>query len=489
MRRQLGPAARLLHDAPTASPTSRRSASAGGYEKLVLYGTSYGTKLAEEYAQAYPEPRRSARARLGRAAERARPAQPRDLRRDTAHPAPAVRTARLRPHHLGSPPPISPCSLRRLGGRGRRASWIDGHGHGHGIDISSEALLGSSPRGRPRTDPARRTPGGGPRRGARRHGRARAPARAGEEQRRGSRKPGRGLRHAPLLTRRPAKSSPFPWSRAATPGGRLAEAKAQIHATRRPAHSRRSPQADVLALSATSRRARSGRSTATGPRRRTLRFPHVPTLILSGADDLRTPTANARRSRGADPGLGAAGRAQRGHSVLGEDPTSCSNDALQALFAGRADQALPEPHPPPAAAAPTPLPPARLADVRARAGQPTGSPDGRCMRPSLTLGDSVRQLAAAGPRDRRTDLRLILGRRDLERRRRRSALRLGGVRAPSKLVLHGYSYVPGVTVSGEITSEKSSSTVGGSAAAPGTLTANGGSSGRERTLTGLPGRP
>ena len=27
---------------------------AGGYEKLVLYGTSYGTKVAEEYAQDYP---------------------------------------------------------------------------------------------------------------------------------------------------------------------------------------------------------------------------------------------------------------------------------------------------------------------------------------------------------------------------------------------------------------------------------------------------
>ena len=27
---------------------------AGGYEKLVLYGTSYGTKVAEDYAQAYP---------------------------------------------------------------------------------------------------------------------------------------------------------------------------------------------------------------------------------------------------------------------------------------------------------------------------------------------------------------------------------------------------------------------------------------------------
>ena len=28
---------------------------AAGYEKLVLYGTSYGTKVAEEYAERYPQ--------------------------------------------------------------------------------------------------------------------------------------------------------------------------------------------------------------------------------------------------------------------------------------------------------------------------------------------------------------------------------------------------------------------------------------------------
>ena len=39
---------------------------AGGYEKLVLYGTSYGTKVAEEYAAGPSRPRRSAGARLGR---------------------------------------------------------------------------------------------------------------------------------------------------------------------------------------------------------------------------------------------------------------------------------------------------------------------------------------------------------------------------------------------------------------------------------------
>ena len=40
---------------------------AGGYEKLVLYGTSYGTKVALEYAERYPQHVEALRARLGRA--------------------------------------------------------------------------------------------------------------------------------------------------------------------------------------------------------------------------------------------------------------------------------------------------------------------------------------------------------------------------------------------------------------------------------------
>ena len=43
-----------------------------GYTKLVLYGTSYGTKVALRYAAAVPEPRRRADPRLDGAAERTR---------------------------------------------------------------------------------------------------------------------------------------------------------------------------------------------------------------------------------------------------------------------------------------------------------------------------------------------------------------------------------------------------------------------------------
>ena len=52
---QLGPARARLHDARNRWQTSRRCAQAGGYEKLVLYGTSYGTKVALEYAERYPQ--------------------------------------------------------------------------------------------------------------------------------------------------------------------------------------------------------------------------------------------------------------------------------------------------------------------------------------------------------------------------------------------------------------------------------------------------
>ena len=50
---QLGPDARLYTTADTVADIEAIR-EAGGYEKLVLYGTSYGTKVAEQYAQDYP---------------------------------------------------------------------------------------------------------------------------------------------------------------------------------------------------------------------------------------------------------------------------------------------------------------------------------------------------------------------------------------------------------------------------------------------------
>ena len=51
---QLGPG-RAFYSTEDSVADIEAIRRAGGYEKLVLYGTSYGTKLAELYAQAYPQ--------------------------------------------------------------------------------------------------------------------------------------------------------------------------------------------------------------------------------------------------------------------------------------------------------------------------------------------------------------------------------------------------------------------------------------------------
>ncbi len=106
-------------------------------------------------------------------------------------------------------------------------------------------------------------------------------------------------------------------------------------------------------------------------------FPHVPTLILSGADDLRTPTANAREVAAQIPGSQLLVVPNTGHSVLSSDPTRCASDALQALFAGKPIKPCVA-TPPSPILNPTPLAPARLADVAPAKGN-RGLP-GRTLR-------------------------------------------------------------------------------------------------------------
>ena len=96
----------------------------------------------------------------------------------------------------------------------------------------------------------------------------------------------------------------------------------------------------------------------------------MPTLILSGADDLRTPTANAREVAAQIPGSQLLVVPEVGHSVLSSDLSGCASKALQALF---------KPAPiKPCTGGPeilgllklAPLAPARLSERTARAGQP-----------------------------------------------------------------------------------------------------------------------
>jgi hypothetical protein len=209
-------------------------------------------------------------------------------------------------------------------------------------------------------------------------------------------------------------------------------------------------------------------------------FPSVPTLILSGADDLRTPTANAREVAAQIPGSHLLVVPNTGHSVLGSDPTNCASDALQALFAGGPIKPC-APTPPPPILRPTPLPPMRLSDVAPAKGN-RGLAGRTLEAVVLTLDDFDRQLA----------LRLVkqLSAGNLGGL---ATLRTGGLRAGwaglanEAVSFDHYSYVPGVTVSGKLTSQAIELRVGGSVAAHGTLLADPRSVGPKKTLAGVLG--
>ncbi len=209
-------------------------------------------------------------------------------------------------------------------------------------------------------------------------------------------------------------------------------------------------------------------------------FPSVPTLILSGADDLRTPAANAREVAAQIPGSHLLVVPNTGHSVLSSDPTHCASDALQALFAGRPIKPCAATSSPPLLRL-TPLAPTDLSEIAPAHGN-RGLPGRTLDAVVLTLDDFDRQLA----------LQLV---KQLESGELGSSpsLRSGGLRAGwaelsgETLTFHSYSYVPGVTISGKLTPRAIELRIEGSAAAHGTLLADPRSVGSHKTLAGLLG--
>ncbi len=96
-------------------------------------------------------------------------------------------------------------------------------------------------------------------------------------------------------------------------------------------------------------------------------LPSVPTLILSGAQDLRTPTSGAQAMAARIPGSQLVVVPYTGHSVLGTDFSGCSQAAVTAFFSGGVVQpctATQDPFPP------TPITPRKLSLVKAVGGVP-----------------------------------------------------------------------------------------------------------------------
>lgn len=188
-------------------------------------------------------------------------------------------------------------------------------------------------------------------------------------------------------------------------------------------------------------------------------LPAVPTLILSGNEDLRTPRAEALQLAARIPGARVIEVPQAGHSALGADPLDCASQAVTAFLEHLVprDCTAPRSRDIP----PSPLAPASLRDVPPAHGLPLRA--GRTLTAALvTFAVMGRELIIeALPQ-------LIGGQADV----RIGGLRGGSVEATRRaLVMHRYSYVPGVTISGRLAVDGRARAltlhVGGAAAARG----------------------
>ena len=428
----------------------------------MLYGTSYGTKVAERYAQTYPShvsalvldsvvpPNGPEPLNLPTFA-----AIPRVLRQLCAQGACA---------HITSEPVADLAKVvKRMRGGGLSGRWIDGDGHVHMLRATADDLLqllitgDLEPTLRAEFPEAARSAANGDTaplmrmlRHAEEHGEE------GEEE-----SPSESF-NTPLYFATSCEDELFGWNRASTPAKRLAEARVQIGAL--PA-SQIAPfgPANVLDISDIPPCA-FWPYTTPAPAPVQAPFPSVPTLILSGAGDLRTPTANAREVAAQIPGSQLVVVPEVGHSVLGSDLSGCASKALQALFKPAAIKACAEGGPQILGLLKlTPLAPARISAVPPAKGY-RGLPGRTLTAVGLTLADFLRQAALQ-----------TLGALESGNIGGLTSLRIGGLRAgwagtaKAGFTFHGYSYVPGVTVSGKLTATEIVLHVGGPAAARGTL--------------------
>jgi len=465
--RQIG-SERAFYTTPDTVADIEALREAGGYEKLVLWGTSYGTKVAEEYAQRYPQ---HVEALVLDSV--VPPTGPEPLARSTFEAVPRILrqlcAARGCAHITANPVGDLARLVRRMGAGALAARLIDGHGHPHTLHVFSDELLGIlldgdfDPFLRAEFPAAARAAADGDT----------APlarllahtASGGEEEA----EEGEGGIDVPLYFSTVCEEIAFPWSRAASPRERLAQMAAQIRALPTGAFAPFTP-ANALGYS-DARPCASWPFASFAPPSVPSAMPDLPTLILSGADDLRTPTANARAVAAQIPDAHLLVVPNAGHAVLASTRSRCARTALRALLAGTAGGAGGHPlepcpaEPPPPYMRPTPLAPARLADV-----PPTHGYHGRAGRTlhavQLTIADFTRQLllslAAAGNSAASTGLGTLTE-------------GIGGLRAGWAQLVHGglrfhrFSYVPGVTLSGAVTVRGVDLRVGGSAAARGTL--------------------
>ena len=428
---------------------------AGGYQRLVIYGVSYGTKVALAYAARYPDrvaalvldsvvavdgPDPFARAAFGAAG--------RVLRELCAGSECAGATSDV----IGD----LRRAVRQLKRKPLRGFVMSPSGRAIVVELDAVSLWDVMLAGD--LNPALRAELPGALRAMLRRDRApilRLKARAD-----GLTGAGRGpvASHQSdgisetLFAATRCEETPFPWNRAANAQRRLAQASAASKSIPSAAFA---PFGRQVALIAGLFELCANWPVASAAPLPAGQLPSVPTLVLNGSADLRTSAEQARAAVATIRGARIAIIQNSGHSVLGSDLGDCAARELEAFAAATT---------PTCTAAenffhPTPKPPPSIGAVKG-----TTRAQRTIQAVLMTLDDVRRQLIGDA----------IAAQRGVETGSRTGGLRGGAALVNgSTAVLSNMSYVPGVTVSGPYVfrDERSASvTVGGPRAARGKLT-------------------
>jgi pimeloyl-ACP methyl ester carboxylesterase len=231
---------------------------------------------------------------------------------------------------------------------------------------------------------------------------------------------------------------PMPWPRTTPPDAAQRHGLAALHATTIPDSAFRPFDRATALASDTLELCESWPEAPVAPDFGNGSLPDVPVLLVEGADDLRTPLENAGRVAQLFPRSRVVVAPDTGHSAIGSDFAGC---ALRAFARFLQRRPVPRGCPHVRKAFPAePPPPGRLADVRQLRG--TSGPRGRTLAAvKLTLRDVAE--------DSLTELIFDPHDPDIARG---GGLRAGHYRIDSEnaLELRGVAYVPGVTLSGRI---------------------------------------
>jgi pimeloyl-ACP methyl ester carboxylesterase len=406
-----------------------------GAERVALWGTSYGTKVALSYARRYPD--RVERLVLDSVAPLDGPDP---YYRDSTAAVPRVLRSLCGRMCGWTADPVADLSrlVQRIGGRGGalRGAMVDARGrHRRGrltrVDLFSILLAGDF-------DPTLRAAFPGAVEAALAGDvtpmlrlRRRAIAIDAEPP------PPRQLSSA-VYAATSCEEIPMPWPRATPPDAaerhRLAAADAATmpDSAFAPFDRATALASDTLELCESWPAAPAAPDLGSGP------FPDVPVLLVEGADDLRTPVENAESAAQSFPRAQLVVAPDTGHSAIGADFYGCAQRAFARFIQRRQ---VPRGCRRRAHAFPAePPPPRRLSAILPLRGTP-GIRGRTLAAMKLTLRDAAE--------DSLTALVFGAGETDFARG---GGLRAGHYRIGSDgtLDLHGVAYVPGVRVTGRI---------------------------------------